>query len=551
MVTLIDDFFALLEPLKAFDWLVFAVNILVFLFARRIVKLFHNKSQTIYDQRLRSLRATNLLLFGLYTVPLVLQALKSNSEGVNPSEVGRQISETTLILLLSYLVRQLLRMFTLKKYGREKEIEGEKVLSDTYQSEMFSLLIWVILVIATVLALINIWQITDWLKATSVFGGLLLIAYTTKEVWAPENINGLILLYNGQVEPGTVVRVTELDLLAVVNQTTLTQTVFRDLRHRHLILVPNSRFRNAKIEVLSNATSKGLVEFVDFKIGYGYTSGVIEEFLNAIWTKACTQESGIYNSGRCRVCIVDNGDHAVTWRLFYTVRNGASYRPEHATNPRVASRPAIDDSDLVARCGAGGARNGGTQIYRRTSSGRRRSPGTGPGSGTLITATEDDIGRRQVDPVFVVILRFGRQRQLHFVGSLPFELGTSVAHRDLSGGRDFDVVTGEHFPRVSDEFPFQFIIPPTLKDQFPVVVVVLYPKIHKTSSVMDIGPKGDKLVRHSRTLIAPSGLKTESAHGYVTSPWHQKNFMFLDSIRKRTRVGNLIRYFLPGFESFR
>jgi len=346
MVTLIDDFFALLEPLKAFDWLVFAVNILVFLFARRIVKLFHNKSQTIYDQRLRSLRATNLLLFGLYTVPLVLQALKSNSEGVNPSEVGRQISETTLILLLSYLVWQLLRMFTLKKYGREKEIEGEKVLSDTYQSEMFSLLIWVILVIATVLALINIWQITDWLKATSVFGGLLLIAYTTKEVWAPENINGLILLYNGQVEPGTVVRVTELDLLAVVNQTTLTQTVFRDLRHRHLILVPNSRFRNAKIEVLSNATSKGLVEFVDFKIGYGYTSGVIEEFLNAIWTKACTQESGIYNSGRCRVCIVDNGDHAVTWRLFYTVRN--VYKIYAA---RFAINRAAYDLSLVRRIG--------------------------------------------------------------------------------------------------------------------------------------------------------------------------------------------------------
>ena len=318
-VKLFENFVGLLAPMRGFDWIVFSINILVFLFARRITSFFHFKDQAVFQKRLRTLRGTNLVLFLLYTVPVVMQAISSEEE-VDPSSVGRRISETTLVLLFSFLVRHISRMFTLKKYGREKEIEGETVLSDTYQSEMFSLLIWVLLVSATILALINIWGITDWLKTTSVIGGLVLIAFSTKDVWAPDNVNGLILLYNEQVEPGTVVRVDELDLLAVVNQTTLTQTVFRDLRQRHLILVPNSRFRNSKIEVLSNATSKGLVDYVDFKIGYGFSSEEIEKFLTAVWNQACASESAIDNTGRCRICIYDNGDHAVTWRLYFHVR---------------------------------------------------------------------------------------------------------------------------------------------------------------------------------------------------------------------------------------
>lgn len=111
------------------------------------------------------------------------------------------------------------------KFGRVKEIEGEKYRSETYQSELFGLLVVILAVIVSILVIINIWGMTDWLQVTSL-GGLLLLIYSTKDVWAPDNINGLMMLYNGDVEPGSVVKIDEYNLPGIVIRTSLTQTVF-------------------------------------------------------------------------------------------------------------------------------------------------------------------------------------------------------------------------------------------------------------------------------------------------------------------------------------
>ena len=289
---------------------VFAFNLLVLLFSRRLILLFtKSRDEAAYDRRLRNLRALNVIAFLLYFVSVI-----------NPMAAAR-IGESIFVLISAYLSNFGLKSWTLHRFGRTKDLDGENVLVESYQSEMAGLLVLLVVVIAGFLFLINIWGLTDWLKATSVLGGLLILTYSTKDVWAPENIHGLILLYNADVDAGSVVRVPELNLLAVVKQITLTQTSLRDLRQRHLILIPNSRFRSAKIEVLSNATSKGLVDFIDFNLGYGLNSQDVEDFLTRVWEKAVALEPAIHPDGKPQVRLVANGDHAVTWRLFYTVRN--------------------------------------------------------------------------------------------------------------------------------------------------------------------------------------------------------------------------------------
>lgn len=299
------------ENFSSFDALVFSLNLFLFVFSKQIVATYPGAEQGSkkHASRLWALRTINSALFMLYFIAFWT------------TELARPISQTGLTLLLSYLVVHLFQRFTIERFGRSKEVEGETVKSETYQSSIFGLVGLLVVAVSAFLFIINIWDITNWLSATSAFGGLIIIAFSTKDVWAPENINGLILLYNDNVQPGSVVKVDEYNLLGVVVQTTLTQTVFYDLRMRHQILLPNSKFRDAKIEVLNNGPSKGIRRFIDFNIGYGLPSERVITFLEQVWASACELESAINAESKPRVRLKENGDHAVTWRLFFTVTN--------------------------------------------------------------------------------------------------------------------------------------------------------------------------------------------------------------------------------------
>jgi len=297
---------AFLESFSNFDLIIFVVNLLVLLLSHPIARRIGG-SEKGYPKRLWILRTINFLLLGLYVVAAFI------------SEIARQISQTGLTLLIGYLFSVFLPQAILNRFGREKHIEDEASKTDTYQSEIFSMLIVLLTIIACFLIIVNIWHIEDWLKATSVLGGLLLITYATKDVWAPDNINALIILYNGNIVPGAVVRVDKLDLLAVVIETTLTQTVFRDLKQRHQILLPNSVFRQQKIEVLTNHPTKGLDLFVDYNIGYQTPSDRVEAFFAAVWEQARGMESAITDEKKYRVRLIAAGDHAITWRFYFTV----------------------------------------------------------------------------------------------------------------------------------------------------------------------------------------------------------------------------------------
>ena len=293
-----------------FDYIVLAINALIFLLSSRIVTRFgYAPGDRRHQSAVWMLRAVNLMLFLLYFLAVFF------------TDKARPLSITGLTLLCAYLLVHLFQLQTLKRYGRMREIADKAVLSHTYQSEIIGLIGWVIAAIVCFLIIINTWEMTNWLQTTSVVGAILLIVYSTKDVWAPDNINGLILLYNNDVEPGAVVQVKEIDLLAVVVRTSLTQTVFRDLRRKYKILLPNSRFRACKIEILTSDSNDNLDCYVDFKIGYGIAGEQIEAFLTQVWQQVADASSLINPERSPRVRIVENGDHAVVWRLSYRINS--------------------------------------------------------------------------------------------------------------------------------------------------------------------------------------------------------------------------------------
>ena len=329
------DISAVAAKLTQLDVIVLSINLLIFLCSRWIVKGFKKPTEENgSDTKLWALRTINLILFGLYFIAFF------------ETKLIRQISLTGLDLLLAFIVVHFYQMFLLHKFGRVKEIEGEKYRVETYQSEVFSLLGVLLAIIVSILVIINIWGMTNWLQATSVLGALLLLIYSTKDVWAPDNINGLMLLYNGDVEPGSVVKIEELNLLGIAIHTNLTQTVFRDLKEGHRIILPNSKIRNAKVEVLTKAPISGLRQHLDYKIGYGFSSEQIEQFLLAAWKNACEAEAAINLERPASVKLVEAGDHAVIWRLAYSVKN--VYRLIEA---RCAVNKATYDLSLIEKIG--------------------------------------------------------------------------------------------------------------------------------------------------------------------------------------------------------
>jgi len=299
-----------IDIFDAFDLTVMGISILLLVFAQPIVVAFRShKDEKQLATRVWTLRVINIVLLLLYLSEVVF------------TEWTKQLSQTGLTILLTLLGTNFIHVVILRRYGRVREIQGSEYRSETYQSEVFGLIAAIVAIFTAILIIINIWGLTSWLEATSVIGALLIILFSTKDVWAPDNINGLILLYNGDIETGSIVRIEECNLLAYAIQTTLTQTVFRDLKSKHYITLPNAKLRSAKVEILSKCPSSGLMEQVDFNISYDVEPEKIDAFAMKVWERACEAEGSINAEKQGVIRLQENGDHAVTWRFCYWLKN--------------------------------------------------------------------------------------------------------------------------------------------------------------------------------------------------------------------------------------
>lgn len=312
-----------LTQLDTLDWFVISANLVLLVFSGTIAgKLSGTKDEHAPRRKLVVMRVMSTLLLVMYLMSL-FAPIGIFGECDQVSEAGncdplRRLSLTGLTIFSSYVFYILSHAWIVRRYGRSKEIEGVQVKYATYQSELFSVLVLLAIILLAFLTVLTIWEVERWLRGTSVLGGIALVLFFTKDVWLPDNINGLILLYNSDVEPGAVVRVKELDLLGVTLRTSLVQTTFRDLVRQHLIIVPNARLRAQKIEVLTQCGSTGLRDYVEFKIGYDVTAERVEPMLQEIWEVACAAETAINSEVEPRIQLVNNGDHAITWHLMYT-----------------------------------------------------------------------------------------------------------------------------------------------------------------------------------------------------------------------------------------
>ncbi len=265
--------------------------------------------------RIRWLRFLNFLLLMIYVVDALFNGTTNNNQWL------LQLSQTGLVLLISYLFIQFTHAWALQHYGKEKTIDGEEISSSTYKSEMMYIIIIALTIIAGILLLVNIWNVTSWLQTTGVLGGLLVILFATKDAWATDSVHGLIMLYNHDLEPGVICRIPEYDILAVTRKISLTQTTFRDLVQKHKIVIPNSKLRTTKIEILNRAGQTVWNDYIEYKIGYNTPTKQVEEFFEKVWEVSCEKSSALTLEKKPKILLVETGDHAIVWRLHYHLDN--------------------------------------------------------------------------------------------------------------------------------------------------------------------------------------------------------------------------------------
>ena len=299
-----------LQVLGPIDHFTLAVNLLILIFSKSFATRYgeiknKNKSQA----RLRILHGTNLCLFLIYLIAVIFEI-----------KLGKAISQTFLVILGSYLIIHFAEALILKRYGKSKTIDSLSLTTETQTSRTLELFVSFLIVTITIVLLINIWGFEDWLQTTSVLGFLALFVFASKEYWAGDFLSGILIISQGRIERGDVIKIKDENLIGIVLQVDSFQTIVRDLINQHDIILPNSRLRLARVDVLKTDSKKGVREFQDFWFGYGSDSEKIKQMLEEVWRKN-VEEGFVSKKGGFVIANKECGDHGVRWRLAYTLNS--------------------------------------------------------------------------------------------------------------------------------------------------------------------------------------------------------------------------------------
>jgi len=313
--------------LGAIEYFIFLINIVLFISAGRILKyLNHNKSKDAYKKKLHSLRWVNFLLFMLYSVTTFVE-----------HGIFQQIIMTVTAGLGIFLFWEFEMYYIEKSYTKEQEVNGKPQKVETYQSDIFQGVATIVTAIISMLVISDIWKWDSMLQTGSVVASIAAFLAITHTSWLPDNIGGLITLHKGNVGAGDVIK-CKIDgeyIQGYVGKITLTDITIYDLIDKHPMYFRNSKFRDAVIHRLSQSesTSKdGILRYIDLKISYDSLSERVEEYAQKTFDYALELTKSINKDKGLRLEVEENGDYAVTWRLFYYTNARNMKDSEYAMN---------------------------------------------------------------------------------------------------------------------------------------------------------------------------------------------------------------------------
>jgi len=317
--TLLNDYMGIDKLLDARVISVLIINIFLIIFSRRILRsVSHMDDQdSRFIFRLNIFRALNLLIifaFGYYHV----------SEPVAGKGWGLKFASVLVILYLSYFSTYLIHHVIRLRYGKPREVNGEKQHLDTYNSRILNIFTTLIIFVMTLIAVVRILGFGSILEAGGVLGFIGVFLALTQSTWAPDILSGLIILNSGMVEVGDVIELGNDDCsIGVVHKTKVFHTEILNLLNNHRVMIKNSMLREYKINNLSKfASAKGLRERLFFNIDYAASEEKVRSmFLAAFEDAANSREIAIEYQYPLEIGISETGDYAVLWSVYYYTKD--------------------------------------------------------------------------------------------------------------------------------------------------------------------------------------------------------------------------------------
>ncbi len=241
-------------------------------------------------------------------------------KGLETKGLGFNILAVLAIIYFAYLAMHLAHAFLVRQYGKEREIQGKKRYSSTYQTRLLSIFSSVFIGIVALLSIIRLLGFDSLLEAGGVIGIIGVFLALTSSIWAPDIFHGLIILNSDMFSEGDVIQFNDGEqIYGLVYKTKVFHTVILNIVNNHRVMIRNSKLRDFTVHNLSKfASAKGLRENLKFKIGYDVSADAVRDLFETVYERAKNDVSvEIEEQYDLEFGINDTGDHAIEWVLYY------------------------------------------------------------------------------------------------------------------------------------------------------------------------------------------------------------------------------------------
>jgi small-conductance mechanosensitive channel len=314
------DVLGIFQRLDLLDLTVVSINLILIIFSRQIIRFVYHDESTDRKRlnRVHVLRILNLFIIIAFTYYHIF--LSAEEKGA-----GLKLVSILIVIYVGYLSAHISGFIIRQKYGRVREINGDKKSIETYNSRLLGLFSGIFIFIIVLISVIQILELDSLLEAGGVIGFIGVFFALTQNAWAPDIFSGLIILNSGMVEEGDVIELTEgADCIGVVFKTKMFHTEVLNMVNNHRIMIKNSKLREYMIHNLSKFSSaKGLRENLHFKVSYESSSADVRVLFNRAFEAAEQQDVGVNAEFQfpLDIGVFEVGDHAIEWVIYYYTKD--------------------------------------------------------------------------------------------------------------------------------------------------------------------------------------------------------------------------------------
>lgn len=306
---------------------VFAVAVFLFLAAKPLLGLWHSDEEI--RKRVRAFRTVIFVFWILQGLDIILFHSYEPYEN-NLFRLGKSIA----VIYACSALYNFATHWTVRRYGDCKKVDGDKLYVASYSSRMADVFALIIFGLISLYCLIQIWELSEILKATGFLGIIFVFLALTNAIWAPDVYFGLVVLNSKQLDIGDTFYMDNDETPYILFRINFIYTVLLDVSNNHRTVVRNSLLFKGRLDNLTKrAAVQGLRRTLDYKIGYPDLVSLeipsrkseLDIFLKKVesmFTAASDEVINLKNERLRRNAalewnLYELGDHAIVFRLSY------------------------------------------------------------------------------------------------------------------------------------------------------------------------------------------------------------------------------------------